>query len=170
MKFKLLSLSLIFLLTAAFPVSAQQNSDITTFILVRHAEKVDDSEDPDLSEDGYERAERLAEMFQNVPFDAIYSTARTRTMETVRLIADVNHKSINEYDAGEPGEVVNQWIENHAGETVLVSGHSNTIPHFANALLGEEFYKEVFEETDYGNLLVITIDSALNRKILPLRY
>lgn len=170
MKFKSLLLLVLFILAGTLPISAQNSSDITTFVLVRHAEKVDDSEDPDLSTEGYQRAERLAEMLQNIPFDAIYSTSRIRTTETVRLIAEANSQSIIEYDAGEPDEVTNSWIEQHAGETILVSGHSNTVPHFANALLGDEYYKDIFDETDFGNLLIITIDSELNRKILPLRY
>ncbi len=170
MKFKSHLLLVLFVLTVTLPTSAQQSSDITTFILVRHAEKIDDSEDPELSPEGYQRAERLAEMLQNISFNAVYSTARIRTMETVRLIVDANNKSIIEYDTDKPDEVTNGWIEQHSGETILVSGHSNTIPHFANSLLGEEFYADVFDESDYVNLFIITIDSELNRKILPLRY
>ncbi|HMB97845.1 MAG TPA: histidine phosphatase family protein, partial [Balneolaceae bacterium] len=88
MKFKSLLLFSLLLLTASFPAVAQQNSDITTFVLVRHAEKVDDSADPDLSPEGYQRAERLTEMLRNITFDNIYSSDRIRTRETVRKIAD----------------------------------------------------------------------------------
>ena len=170
MKFRSFLFLTLFLLTAVLPVTAQHNSDMTTFVLVRHAEKVDDSEDPDLSEDGYERAERLAEMLQNIPFDAVYSTERIRTMETVRPVAEARNLYIRGYESNDPKSVTEGWIVQHSGETILVSGHSNTIPHFANALLEKEYYKNVFDESDYGNLLIITIDSEMKRKMLPLRY
>lgn len=170
MKLKSILLLIILSICMSLTVYAQSNADITTFILVRHAEKVDDSADPDLSPEGYARAERLAEMLQNVEIDAIYSTDRIRTMETVRLDAEKNELVIENYDAGEPDENSRLWLEKHTGETVLISGHSNTTPFFANALLGYEYYPDKFDESDYGNLLIITVAPDGSRKIVPLRY
>jgi hypothetical protein len=38
--------------------------------------------------------------------------------------------------------------------TVVICGHSNTIPALANILIGKEQYK-TFDDSDYGNLLII---------------
>lgn len=147
-----------------------ESPDITTFVLIRHAEKMDDSQDPDLSVEGYERATRLAEMFEHVRFDAVYSTALTRTMETARGIAEQNEISIAEYDPGNPEQEVERWLEKHKGQTILISGHSNTTPKFANELLGREHFGEKFEESDYGNLLIISLSPQEDPKLLHLRY
>jgi len=170
MKFKSLLLLSLLLLTASLPSVAQQNSDITTFVLVRHAEKVDDSADPDLSPEGYQRAERLAEMLQNISFDAIYSSERIRTRETVRKIADQNGVEILLYEPHEPAEEVERLLHSNLGKTVLVSGHSNTTPFFANELLNREHFEDKFDESDYGNLLIITINGDGESKLLHLRY
>jgi broad specificity phosphatase PhoE len=170
MKFKSLLLFSLLLLTVSVSSVAQQNSDITTFVLVRHAEKVDDSADPDLSPEGYQRAERLAKMLQNISFDAVYSSDRIRTRETVRKIADQNSVDILLYEPHETEEEVERLLNSNPGKTVLVSGHSNTTPFFANELLGREHFEEKFDESDYGNLLIITIDGNGESKLLHLRY
>jgi broad specificity phosphatase PhoE len=170
MKFKSLLLFSLLLLTVSVSSVAQQNSDITTFVLVRHAEKVDDSADPDLSPEGYQRAERLAKMLQNISFDAVYSSDRIRTRETVRKIADQNSVDILLYEPHETEEEVERLLNSNPGKTVLVSGHSNTTPFFANELLGRDHFKGKFDESDYGNLLIITIDGNGESKLLHLRY
>ena len=54
-----------------------------TIILVRHAETVDASQDPDLSAEGKERAQRLRSIVKNYKPGAIYSTDFKRTRDTV---------------------------------------------------------------------------------------
>lgn len=170
MKTKILVLA-VFLITGFFvQVSAQTEDGITTFVLVRHAEKADESQDPDLSPEGYARAADLDGLLENVRFDAVYSTPTIRTMETVRRIADRNSAEMKEYDHRAPDSMAKHWVDLHAGETVLISGHSNTTPSFANALLGREHFSGKFEESDYGNLLIVTIDLHGNRKLMHLRY
>lgn len=151
-------------------ISQEIEEDLTTIVLVRHAEKLDDSSDPDLSEAGYKRAANLAEMFKDVDFDAVYSTNYIRTLETAKPVAEANDLSITEYDPRNPEGETKKWIENHSGETILISGHSNTTPTFANAVLDEEHFEEKFDESDYGNLLIITISEEGERKLLHLRY
>ncbi len=162
---------LFFILFLATDSQAQQStSDITTFILVRHAEKADDSRDPDLSNEGVERAESLAHMLSEMKIDAVYSTNLTRTIETARKIADDNGLEIQTYGVQAPDETVSEWTENHRGDVILISGHSNTTPTFANALLGREHFKGPFSESDYGNILIITISRSGENRLLHLRY
>lgn len=164
--------SSILLLSITFTTAFAQNApgDITTFILVRHAEKADDSYNPDLSSDGYERAALLATMLGNIQFDAVYSTPLIRTTETARAVAEKNNIEIKEYDHRNPDELTSGWIEKHRGEYVLIAGHSNSTPTFANALLGRKHFKEKFDESDYGNILIVTIPSHGERHILHMRF
>ena len=144
--------------------------EITTFVLVRHAEKADDTHDPDLSSDGYERADLLAKMMEKIEFDAVYSTSFIRTTETARAVAEHNQLEIKEYDSEDPEIVAVEWEEKHRGESILVAGHSNTVPIFANALLQREHFTELFDDSDYGNILMVTITSDNVRHILHIRF
>lgn len=143
---------------------------VTTFILVRHAEKMDDGEDPVLSPDGLERVNLLARMMSEIEFDAVYSTPFNRTLETARSVAEQNQLEISEYESGHPESTVAYWMEKHRGDYILVTGHSNTIPQLANALLKREHFKESFQESDYENLLIITISTNDERGILHMKY
>ena len=74
------------------------DSNTTTFILVRHAEKADDSSNTNLSEAGKKRAEALAKLLSKVKIDAIYSTRLNRTQQTVKLVAENNDLMIQTYE------------------------------------------------------------------------
>lgn len=147
-----------------------QTNEITTVILVRHAEKQDNSQNPDLSTQGYNRADLLARMMSKIEFNAVYSTSFIRTVETVRSVADQNQLEIMVYDSKKPETVTANWLDTHRGEFILVSGHSNTVPQFANALLGREHFTKKFDESDYGNILIITIPAGGERHLIHLKY
>ena len=166
----ILSIVLLCLFLVDMSHAQYQDAEVTTFVLVRHAEKVDDSSDPDLSPEGYKRADHLARMFEKMKIDAVYSTNRVRTTETVRKLAESNALEIKPYDVHTPEETANHWIEEHKGDVVFISGHSNTTPAFANALLGKTHFDSSFDESDYGNLLIITITDTGASHLLHLRY
>ncbi|MEI9920353.1 MAG: phosphoglycerate mutase family protein [Bacteroidota bacterium] len=123
----------------------------TTFILVRHAEKDNGKDNPALSAEGKQRALALAKLLEKQKIDAIYSTDFNRTKETVRPLADSKGLQITIYDrqpdlAGLKG-------------TIVICGHSNTIPALANKLIGKEQFKD-FADNDFGNLLIISDGSV----------
>src|SRR6266576_4605291 len=88
---------------------------ITTVILVRHAEKniEPNNPDPDLSPAGEARAQELARMFSNAGVNAIYATEYKRTQETVKPLADRLGLSVSLVDAKETPELLNQILTNH---------------------------------------------------------
>lgn len=162
---------LIFLSLATLNLHSQSTEgEITTFILVRHAEKTDNSADPMLSPEGIERASLLARMLDEIRFDAVYSTPLIRTTETAREVAERNGKEIIEYDHRNPEKLAGEWKNKHRGEYVLISGHSNSTPMFANALLGREHFKVKFDESDYGNILIVTITSDGKSRLLHMKF
>jgi broad specificity phosphatase PhoE len=160
----LLLLSLVLLSLPSF------GQDNTTFILVRHAEKAtDDPKDPDLSPEGITRVSKLAELLEQSSITAVYSTPYKRTRKTVQAIANSKKLTVQEYAPTNPASFVAELLAKHAGGTVLISGHSNTIPSLANALLGKETFKQ-FDDADYGNLLIITVHASGQSSLLHLRF
>lgn len=137
----------------AWGCRAQQ---ITTFILVRHAEKViDDSKDPVLSEAGNARAIRLLVLLERASVDAIYTTPYKRTRATVEPLAQAKGVAIHEYEPQKEA-AIDELLTAHAGKTIVLCGHSNTIPEIANWLTGSKQYHE-FDESDFGNLMIVSV-------------
>ena len=98
----------------------RSQNDITTFILVRHAEKGNDgTQDPDLADTGRTRAEKLAVMFKDTPIAAIYSTAYKRTGQTASPLAAALHLEVQEFDAFKPDVIESIVNEHRGGESCL---------------------------------------------------
>lgn len=148
-----------FALSFITPIHAQEqtNSATTTYYLIRHAEK-DRSDktnkNPNLNEDGTQRAENWSKVFEHVPFDAIYSTNYNRTIETATPTAETKELKIQFYD---PRKLyAEEFAEATFGKTVLIVGHSNTTPAFVNAILGEQKYEDM-DDNYNGSLYIVTI-------------
>ncbi|WP_421877231.1 histidine phosphatase family protein [Marinoscillum sp.] len=141
------------LLVGVTQMYAQQ----TTFILMRHAEKVaDGTKDPGLTEEGTARSMRLKEMLSEQPVAAIFSTPYQRTKLTVTPLAEAKGVSLQVYQPFQEG-FLEQLMAAYPGQTVVVSGHSNTIPMLVNKLIGEEKYEQL-DESDYNDLYIVTVD------------
>jgi len=129
----------------------------STLYFIRHAEKVTidvEDIDPELTQIGLGRAMHWAEILNEIPLDAIYSTDFTRTSMTaaptsVKQNVDVAYYDLKTID-------ILDIAATHTNGNVLVVGHSSTIPAFVNQLLGEEKYNAL-EELEYGALFTVTI-------------
>ena len=110
-----------------------------TFVIVRHAEKsTDDPQDPSLSEIGKTRAQSLARLLEDAPLNAAYATGFRRTQQTAQPAADAHGTAIAIYDAQLPAATFAARLRaTHAHGTVLVVGHSNTVPDIVAALSGQ---------------------------------
>lgn len=124
----------------------------TTIYLVRHAEKVSEDRDPELTPAGKRRAAHLAWMLDHVEFDVVYSSDYKRTRATVAGIARKHGLEITSYD---PAKNLATTLERlPAGHTVIVSGHSNTIP-MALKQLGLPIKEEILG--GYDDLFIVTL-------------
>lgn len=147
----------------------QAQDRVTTFILVRHAEKENDgTKDPDLTEAGKQRASELVRVLNDVKIDAIYSTAYQRTQNTVKPIADAKNLKIISYNAMQGNEMDKIFTE-HKGGTVVIAGHSNTTPWVANYFLGADVYPD-FEDADYDNIIFLSIIDKGNAKATLINF
>jgi len=144
------------------------NDSVTTFYLIRHAEKDrSDSKnsDPILTDKGLERAENWAKALKDIDFDAIYSTNYKRTMQTATPLADLKRLEILNYDANNLYN--SEFKKATSGKTVLVVGHSNTTPQFVNAILGEKKYENI-NDSENGALFIVEVqaDGSATSKVL----
>lgn len=138
-----------------FAVSGDNNT--TTYYLIRHAEKERaDPEDrnPSLTEEGLARATNWATYFKDIPIDKVYSTDYTRTQQTASPTATQKGLELESYD---PNTLFDANFEKETkGKTVLVVGHSNTTPMFANAILKEERFEHI-DDSNFSNLYIIKV-------------
>ncbi len=161
--------SFILLLVTLSYVSYAQNS-ITTFILLRHAEKATDgTKDPDLNEAGKKRAESLVKLLASTKIGAIYSTHFKRTQNTVAPLAQAHSLSILNYE-GSKMEEIDDMLTKFNGETIVLSGHSNTTPAIVNYLTGHKDEFKTFDDADYGNLIIVSLARKGEAKVTWFRY
>ena len=142
----------------------------TTFILVRHAEKaLDGTNNPPLSEAGLKRANDLAALLANQDIDALYSTPFVRTESTLTPVGRDKGIEVKNYDPYAGTSWLSDALQKHKGGTIVISGHSNTIPDLANALLGEKKFEQ-FDESDYSNLIIIVTTEVGKGKLVRLKF
>lgn len=139
-------------------VSVKENG-VTKIILFRHAEKGNDgTNDPDLTYKGEERAKKIAFILEDFTIDKIYATNFVRTQKTVAVLASKKELEIANYDAKDQN-FATSLLKNEKGKTIVVVGHSNTIPMLVNKLIGKEIYKEL-NETEYGKFWILTFSNG----------
>lgn len=141
----------------------------TTIILVRHAEKAGEpgDRDPELNDAGRRRAAALARVLGDANISAIYSTQVLRTRNTAAPLAR---------RLGIDVTITPDFIEDmavtlrseHSGETVLVVGHSNTVPQTINALGAGPM--ENLADDEYDWLFVVTLAANGSVSLMKLRY
>jgi broad specificity phosphatase PhoE len=165
--------SMLFALLAAvvaFAYFSTFKRPITTVILVRHAEKNIElnNPDPDLSPAGQIRAQELQRVFDSTGLNAIYTTNYKRTQQTVSPVANKVGITPTIIDAKKTPDLVNGILNDHRGQTILVVGHSNTVPEIINALGGGSLPD--IPDNEYDNLFIVTIYKFGKAKVVKLKY
>lgn len=139
-----------------------------TIILVRHAEKVDSSADPELSPEGRQRAERLVKRIGKFRPGAFYSTNFKRTRDTLVPLAAKRKKEIQTYDPRKPQELVDQ-IMNSTTKRFVIAGHSNTVPGLANLIAKKELFKNL-DDSEYSVIWLVRMKNGKVTKLELLDY
>ena len=135
--------------------SAVSDLPVTTIFLVRHAEKVKDGrKDPALTPAGVARAERLSKHLASTNIQQVYTTDYQRTRSTALPTAEHFKVELKIYNPRDTA-FYQQLLTKHAGQSILVVGHSNTIPSLTNRLIGQQKYDQL-KESAYGKLFLVT--------------
>ena len=155
--------ALLLLALAACATTAEEPAPPSYYVM-RHLQKAE-GQDPGLSEAGQRNAERLAAWFAEDPPAAIYVSTTRRARETAGPLAAQLGLTPKEYDPRDtPGLVARAKAE--AG-TVLIVGHSNTVPEIVAQLGGAR--PADLAETDFGDIFRVRRDGTVERLRLEKR-
>lgn len=166
----------------------------TRILLIRHAEKLNNTENSPLSSSGQTRAETLVEVAKNAGVGAIYTTAYCRAIQTAQPLAlhlqlpihvvrtnSDPHPSVCDLAsslvidevtvADVQTEIVRIVRAQHTASTILIVGHSNTVPQFIGAFGLPSPCPELFPigangscnipDSQFDNLFMITLPQLL---------
>ena len=154
---------------ATMAAMREDRAETTTVILVRHAEKaVVQGDDPPLSETGHKRAAALRHTLEKAGVSAIFVSQFQRTQQTVEPLAKALKIAPKQIEAVKIDALVSQIRQKHRGETILIAGHSNTIPAILKTLEVNEI--PTIADSDYDDLFVVTIPKSGPPRLLHLQY
>jgi phosphohistidine phosphatase SixA len=175
-----LKFALLFAIATLLLVIPQDDFKPTTVYLVRHAERADEPrQDPPLTEKGTARAQELARILGNANIKAIITSQFARTKLTAEPVAkqaniavtsislSLNPSNPRQISEQSTAEVTNKILE-RAGESVLVIGHSNSIPDVIKMLGGDVV--PTIDEQKFNDLFVVTVYAKGKAKVAHLKY
>ena len=159
-------------LLALAPGSVARAQDVTTIILVRHAEKVREEgvRDPDLTAEGHARAAELVHVLASMDVAAVHSTPLKRTLQTAGPVADHFGLDVITTSPSEDflAEMVRKIQVDHRGGVVVVVGHSNTTPSLVNALIGSAIPE--IDDDKFDDLFIVTLNADDRGSVVRLGY
>jgi len=153
-------------------VSSEEGNQVTnagtTVILIRHAERFDvapGDNDPHLSAAGQSRARLLVHVLNQANISAIYTSEFVRTQETAQPVADA--LGVSPVEGIDALQIKKDILLNHSGETVLVVGHTDTVPDVIQ-LLGDDSHK--IDKDEFDNMFLATVLGENKVRVTRLKY
>lgn len=123
----------------------------TQIFVVRHAER---TALDDLTSQGVTRAEELKRVLTHSGVDSVFSTDSVRVRKTVKPLADQRGVPLIIYN--DISGLLSRIISKSKGKTVLVGGHSNTVPQLIQQCGCAPPY-QVIPSTEFDNLFLIIL-------------
>jgi len=162
------------------PAVAQDEFKPISVFLIRHAEREQEpKQDPPLSKEGIARSQALARLLGSAGIKAILTSQYTRTKQTAEPLATklgltvtpftlkINPSNPRQIAAESTAEVTNKILE-RSGESVLVIGHSNSIPDVIKMLGGDVV--PAIDERKFDDLFIVTVYAKGKAKVVQLKY
>jgi broad specificity phosphatase PhoE len=146
---------------------------VTTVILIRHADRdvppagTPDDPGPSLNDKGMARSRKLVHVLSTAGIQAVYTSHFTRAKMTAKpfLVAHFDLPTVR-LDAAT--ELKDHILTHHAGQTVLVVGHSNTVPELIELLGGPSL--SIIDDCEFDNLFVLVKHSTTKASVSKLKY
>ncbi|MGB4843447.1 MAG: histidine phosphatase family protein [Ferruginibacter sp.] len=154
MKYLLIFLSIIACSNNAI---GQDDKAVTKIFVVRHAEK-EKGTDPLLTTAGNTRAGDLMRKLQNEGIQKIYVSKTRRTQNTGDSLRIQSGIDTVHYVADTVCDKLINAIMQHSdfGKTILIIGHSNTIPQIIRKLGVKDYPYGDIPDNDFDDLFLIT--------------
>ena len=124
----------------------------TTVLLVRHADRQGSADA--LTPAGTARAQELAHVLEKSGISAIYTSQANRTQQTAAPTASQLGITPVVVAAADVSGIVGTIRSSNSGQTVLVVGHSNTVPQIIDEFGGPAV---TIGEDEFDNLYVLTL-------------
>ena len=151
-------------------------TQVTKVVIVRHAEKSVNSNQVwvPLSPQGQKRAETLAEILDVSNINVVFATKQfpeqggepyVRTMKTVSDYADDKEIDIQFYQSAP--EIVDIIREQYKGQSILVAGHTSTVPMILEGL-GIASPPSIVDE--FNNLFIVFLFNNNAASMMHLKY
>ena len=157
---------------AIFAAAPTRIVPATVVIVVRHAERAPGSGDPPISEAGQLRALALAEIGKATGVAAIITTQLQRTRQTAAPLAEAlgiaAEVVTTQSDVAKHAADVAAAVRRHTGKTVLVVGHSNTVPAIVAALGGPKVADLC--DPEYDALFTVVLDAEGGVRTVRTRF
>jgi broad specificity phosphatase PhoE len=143
---------------------------VLTVIVIRHAEKIIDPNNPDvdLSPAGQARAQEIVRVFAGAGINAVYATQYKRTQQTVQPLADKLGLPVSVVNSKNTAGLIAEIRAQHSGQTVFIAGHNNTVPEIIAALGGPQY--PTIPETEYDNVYVVTVYRVGKARVVKMKY
>jgi broad specificity phosphatase PhoE len=162
------------------PAVAEDEFKPIIVFLIRHAERQDEPrQDPPLTDAGVARSQALARLLSNAGVKAIFTSQFTRTKQTAEPLASklgltvtpftlkLNPSNPRQIAEESTAEVANKILE-RSGQSVLVVGHSNSIPDVIKMLGGDTV--PTIDERKFDDLFIVTVYAKGKAKVVQMKY
>jgi broad specificity phosphatase PhoE len=122
--------------------------ETTTVIVLRHAEKA---------------------LLINNPVLAVYASEARRTQDTARPLASALSLPVTVHPARDPQGLLDAIGASHVGGTVVVVGHSNTVPDIVSRLTRGKA-RVALRDDEFDRIFVVTVTRFGPPGVVSLRY
>ena len=136
--------------------------ETTTVIVLRHAEKAAVPADE-------ARAERLRALLIGNPVLAVYASEARRTQDTARPLASALSLPVTVHPARDPQGLLDAIGARHVGGTVVVVGHSNTVPDIVSRLTRGKA-RVALRDDEFDRIFIVTVTRFGPPGVVALRY
>lgn len=159
------------LIAVGIAIIVVRTATTTTVVLVGPVEKdVGTIDDPPLSSDGEQRAQRLARMFGGSPgaLSAVYVGQARVAQQTAAPLAERLHLHPIAVPVNDAKATVSRVLHEHDGGTVLLIGTSASVPQLLRALSGHDIVAT--KDDEYDSVFIVSIPTFGDSSVLRLRY
>lgn len=129
-------------------------SSVTTVILVRHAERLNDTDTTSISEAGMLRAKELAHILSSSGLARIFVSEKVRTTQTATPTAAEFGITPIEIAGNDIARYVDS-VKAHRGDVIMIVGHSDNVPKIIGKLGISP--PPTIDRSEFEHLFVVTL-------------